>query len=166
MSAPYRILNPAHGVTDAHHSDPPVAVTGVQARPSPRFSVAVYFAAAEMLALEGHFESARRAAERGMKLATPEPEEQALYAWLVYRCERPVTAGAGAITARVSALVWSQIEGALARDSSCALAHYFKSVLLQRSGQAHDARWHLRRGRELDSNQSVADRVLALLDDE
>jgi hypothetical protein len=164
MSAPYRIHNPVHGVTDSHRSEPPASRSSAPPRPSAGFSVAVYFAAAEMLALEGHFESARRAAERGTKLAPPEPEAQALYAWILYRCERPATARVSA--SPVSALVWSQIDAALARDSSCALAHYFKSVLLQRTGQVHDARWHLLRGRELDPDQSAADRALALLDDE
>lgn len=94
-----------------------------------------------------------------MKIATPGPETQALCAWLQYRCER-------AVSAQVSPLVWSQIDGALERDTSCALAHFFKSVLLQRSGEPAQARWHLQRGRELDLDQSAADRALALLDDE
>jgi len=159
MSAPYRIRNPAHGVTDALHSEPPAALPSARARPSGRFSIGVYFAAAEMLALEGHLKPALRAAERGMKLETPEPEAQALYAWLLYRSDRRATA-------EVSAVVWSHIDRAIARDASCALAHYFKSVLLQRTGQVHEARWHLQRGRELDPDQRAADRALALLDDE
>jgi tetratricopeptide (TPR) repeat protein len=156
---PYRILNPTHGVTDVLHLEPAAARESVVARSSGRFSAGVYFAAAEMLALEGHLQPALRSAERGMELEPPDAEAQALYAWLLYRCDR-----VGA--AEVSAVVWSQIDCALARDSSCALAHYFKSVLLQRSGQVRKARWHLQRGRELDPSQSVADRALALLDDE
>jgi hypothetical protein len=159
MSVPYRISNPPRGVTEVRRSEPPRAPGKTAAQPHGRFSAQVYFAAAEMLALDGHFRPALRAAERGMKLETPEPEGQALYAWLLYLCERRSTS-------QVSPAVWSQINGALALDSSCALAHYFKSVLLQRSGQAYEARSHLQRGRELDSNQSAADRAIALLDDE
>ena len=159
MSAPYRIRNPIHAVTDVRHSEPPAALVSAVARPPGRFSAGVYFAAAEMLALEGHVKPALRAAERGMKLDTPDPEAQALYAWLLYRCDRSVTA-------QVSAAVWSQIDRAIERDATCALAHYFKSVLLQRAGQLGEARWHLQRGRELDPSQSAADRALALLDDE
>jgi hypothetical protein len=159
VSMPYRIRNPTHGVTDTLRSEPPASIASPRASPSGRFSGAVYFAAAEMLALEGLLEPALRAAERGMKLEPPEPEAQALYAWLLYRCDR-------ARTSEVSAAVWSQIDRALERDASCALAQYFKSVLLQRAGQAHQARWHLQRGRELDPDKSAADRVLALLDDE
>lgn len=161
MSVPYRICNPPQGVTEVRRTDPPApaAPATTVAHPAGRFSAAVYFAAAEMLALEGHVRPALRAAERGMKLETPEPEAQALYAWLLYRCDR-------SSSVQVSPAVWSQINGALALDESCALAHYFKSVLLQRTGQAHDARWHLQRGRELDPNQTAADRAIALLDDE
>jgi hypothetical protein len=155
----YLIRNPSHGVTDVLHSEPPAASGRAAAHPRGHFSAEVYFAAAEMLALEGHVRSALRAAERGLELQTPEPEAQALYGWLLYRCERTVTGG-------VSPRVWSQIDGALARDPSCALAYYFKSVLLQRAGDPQEARWHLQRGRELDLDRSVADRALALLDDE
>ena len=159
MSVPYRIRNPIHAVTDVLHPDPSAALARAVADPPVRFSPGVYFAAAEMLALQGHVERALRAAERGMKLESPKPEDQALYAWLLYRRDR-------AATAEVSGVVWGQIDRALARDSSCALAHYFKSVLLQRTGRVGEARWHLQRGRELDPNQRAADRALALLDDE
>jgi hypothetical protein len=156
---PYRIRNPSHGVTDVRRSEPPAESVRVVGHQPPHFSADVYFAAAEMLALEGHLRPALRAAERGMEVAAPEPEGQALYAWLLYRCER-------AVTAKVSPQVWNQIDRALARDTSCALAHFFKSVLLQRSGELQEARWHLQRARELDRDQSAADRALALLDDE
>jgi hypothetical protein len=156
---PYRIRNPSHGVTDVHHSEPPPESARAVPHSPPHFSAEVYFAAAEMLALEGHLRPALRAAERGMEVAEPEPEAQALYAWLLYRCER-------AVTANVSPRVWSQIDSALVRDASCAFAHFFKSVLLHRTGELESARWHLQRGRELDRDRSAADRALALLDDE
>lgn len=159
MNARYRIRNPEHGVVDVLRSEPAPAMPRAVRRPTGGFSPAVYFAAAEMLALDGHIKPALRAAERAMELGTPEPEAQALYAWLLYRRDRDETA-------EVSGTVWSQLDRALARNSECALAHYFKSVLLQRSGQAHEARYHLRRGRELDPNQNAADRAIALLDDE
>jgi hypothetical protein len=166
----YRIRNPANGVTEVlppetaserpsgRFSVPPPRASGPAAAPG-RFSAPVYFAAAEMLALEGHIKPALRAAERGMKLEDPGAEMLALHAWLLYRRDR-------LSTAHVSGLVWNEIDRALATDASCALAHYFKSVLLQRSGQTHEARWHLHRGRELDPDQRAADRALALLDDE
>jgi hypothetical protein len=159
MSQPYRIHNPVHGVTDVPRSEPPAASVRGAPGPSGRFTAAVYFAAAEMLALEGHVRPALHTAERGMKLDAPDAEGQALHAWLLYRCGR-------AATSQVSSVIWAELDRALARDETCALAHYFKSVLLQRTGQVHEARWHLQRGRELDPSQSAADRVLALLDDE
>ena len=158
MTAPYRVRNPQYGVTDVFHSEL-ANRSRAGSSPADSFSGGVYFAAAEMLALQGHVLSALRAAERGMALGAPDPEAQALYAWLLYRRD-------GGSASRVSANVWQQLDDALARNSECALAHYFKSVLLQRSGRSDEARWHLRRGRELDTKQSEADRALALLDDE
>jgi hypothetical protein len=159
MSQPYRIHNPVHGVTDVPRAEPAAASGRGVARPAARFSGAVYFAAAEMLALEGHLRPALHTAERGMNVEAPNPEAQALYAWLLYRCGRTATN-------QVSSAIWAQLDRALACDETCALAHYFKSVLLRRTGQVHEAQWHLQRGRELDRSQSAADRVLALLDDE
>ena len=159
MSARYRMAQPPHGVTEVFQPEPRVAPVS-EVVPAPgRFSAAVYFVAAEMLALDGHVNAALRAAERGMRLETPEPEAQALYAWLLYRGRR-------ASSNHVSAEVWDQIDRALTRNADCALAHYFKSVLLQRSGQAREARMHLQRGRALDPGQTAADRAIALLDDE
>lgn len=159
MSARYRIAHPPHGVTDVFEAEPRLTPVSTVVPAPGRFSAAVYFAAAEMLALDGHVNAALRAAERGMRLDTPEPDAQALYAWLLYRGRR-------ASANHVSVEVWDQIDRALARNADCALAHYFKSVLLQRSGRAHEARVHLQRGRALDPTQTAADRAIALLDDE
>jgi tetratricopeptide (TPR) repeat protein len=135
-----------------------VTAAGPSAAPAGGFSAEVYFAAAELLLQGGHVDSALRAMDRGLKLKAPPPETQALHAWLLYRRDRS--------GAHVRPQVWDQLDRALARDEGCALAHYFKSVLLQRSGHLDEARRHLQRARTLDANQRVADRAIALLDDE
>lgn len=88
VSAPYRIHNPAHGVTDVLHSDPPAGPASEVRSLLQRFSAEVYFAAAETLALEGHVEPALRALELGMEIGTPSKEARALYARLLEQRSR------------------------------------------------------------------------------
>lgn len=83
-------------------------------------------------------------------------EQLAFHAWRMYLH--------GGAAAEPDPHVWEQLDRALERDSACALAHYFKAVLLECTGRPEDARLHLDRARELDPDKREAERALAMVE--
>jgi tetratricopeptide (TPR) repeat protein len=149
----YHVQVPEHGATDVLSSHPPPRRSGVQ-RSNPDSSADTYYAAAEVLMRRGDYRAAVLAAQRAMKVQRPQPHQQALYAWLLYQRD----GGAGA--ARVH--VWDHVDRALASDSTCAIAHCIRGLLLQRANRRSEARVHLERAQQLAAEQR-SDHAAALL---
>ena len=103
----------------------------------------------------GDYRAAVLAAQKAMKVQRPQPHQQALYAWLLYQRE----GGAGA--ARV--YVWDHVDRALASDSTCAVAHCIRGLLLQRANRGSEARMHLERAQRLAMEQR-SEQAAALLE--
>lgn len=150
----YHVQGPEHGTTDVLSSHPPPRRSGVQ-RSNPDSGADTYYAAAEVLMRRGDYRAAVLAAQKAMKVQRPQPHQQALYAWLLYQRE----GGAGA--ARVH--VWDHVDRALASDSTCAVAHCVRGLLLQRANRASEARVHLEHAQRLAAEQR-SEHAAALLE--
>jgi tetratricopeptide (TPR) repeat protein len=113
-----------------------------------------HFEIAELLLARGYARAAVFEAQQGMNLGPPRPEQRVLYAWLLYQ-----RSGAGAY---VQDHVWQHLELALKEAPACAAAHYYKGVLLKRSGRLADALTHFERALELDPSDRRAQTELEL----
>ena len=141
-SVPYQLLEPDHG----SESIPPQRDSGTPSGlwSSPPLDPDAHFRAAELLLERGHCRAAVLEAQKAIRLGPPRPEQRALYAWLLYR--------RGPEGDPVQDCVWEHLEQALQEDPNCAIAHYFKGVLLKRIGNLEQGRFHLERALELESD--------------
>ena len=155
----YHIHHPEHAISGTEPrglararstppSEPRLAATGVDA-------AEVHFRTAEVMFANGHVRAAVFEAQKGMRLRSPQPVEQALYAWLLYQ-----RSGAGS---NVPSTVWTHLAAALSADPSCAPAHYYKGVLLEQTDRSIEAMWHFARVLELDPEHLEARRELRRL---
>jgi tetratricopeptide (TPR) repeat protein len=160
----YHVLNPDNGtvnIPDALRTSQPPPPTMRSSVPPPidpagEVDANMYFSAAEVLLQRGDHRRAVLAAQKAMKLAPPRPEQEALYAWLLYQ-----RSGAGA---QVHPHVWDHLDRALCVDPDCAAAHRYKGMLLGRIGEVERARSHLQRALQLDAGDPETERELSLLE--
>ena len=116
---------------------------------SASFEADVHFRVAARLLQRGNVREAVFEAQKAMLLCAPRPEQQALYAWLLYQ------RSGGARD--VPASVWEHLEHALLCDRTCAQAYYYKGMVLKATAQPTAALWHFERTLEFDPNHREAD---------
>ena len=85
-----------------------------------------HFRVATLLLERGYPREAVFEAQKAMRLCPPRPEQQATYAWALYR-----RSGAGQ---RVPPAVWQHLENALEADPNCELARYYHAELMKIEG--------------------------------
>ena len=87
-----------------------------------------YFRVAALLLDRGYPREAVFEAQKAMRLCAPRPEQQAVYAWALYR-----RSGAGQ---RIPAAVWQHLESALETDPNCELARFYHAELMKIEGSS------------------------------
>jgi hypothetical protein len=110
---------------------------------------------AELLLERGDPRAAVLQAQKALRLGRLRPNQEALYAWLLYQ-----RSGAGAY---VPPCVWQHLASALERDPECDRAHYYQGMLHKRRGEFALARKHLARALELNPDHAEAECELLLL---
>jgi tetratricopeptide (TPR) repeat protein len=93
-------------------------------------------------------------ARNAAKLALPSAEREALTGWLLFLHGGP--------NGRVHPQVWDHFDRAFKREPLCAQAHYYKALVLRRSGEPEQAHLHFKRALSIAPGHMDAAREVRL----
>lgn len=134
-SGGYSMRDPEHGVSAlGRDAQAPESSAAPRAR---REVAQELWVRVESLVQRREFAPALLTARNAMKLGTALPAHEALVGWLLYLHGVP--------GGRVHPQVWDHFDLALKRDPLCEQAHYYKALVLRRSGELDQAYTHFKR---------------------
>ena len=144
----YSVRDPEHGVSE-------LAADHETAAPHGRAEVAhELWERVDALVVQKEFASALLVARSAVKLGTPRAEHEALLGWLMFMH--------GSAGSRVHPQVWEHFDHAFRRDPHCAQAHYYKALVLRRTGELEQAHVHFKRAVSLKPGHMEALREVRL----